>query len=217
MYCSYATHPNKHDIKIWFNKLLLARMKRAGIEIQPNGRRVVDRPKLLVVHERFTESHAMYRSFARIIRRLSDHFDLVALADDAMIDGASDAIFSEVIKLPGKRPPVAEIVKKILAISPDMIFYPSLGMSHWTVMLALLRLAPIQVASLGHPATTKSDAIDYIYTAAMDGDLHRKYFQSAFWWANGLVYTLNIQSWSKNCPLCKLLVIGKFESRLTRK
>ena len=23
MYCSYATHPNKHDIKIWFNKLCL--------------------------------------------------------------------------------------------------------------------------------------------------------------------------------------------------
>ena len=149
----------------------------------------------------------MYRSFARIIRRLSDHFDLVALADDAMIDGASDAIFSEVIKLPGKRPPVAEIVKKILAISPDMIFYPSLGMSHWTVMLALLRLAPIQVASLGHPATTKSDAIDYIYTAAMDGDLQKIFSERVLVGQRTGVYTKH-QSWSKNCPLCKLLVIG---------
>ena len=113
----------------------------------------------------------MFRSFGKIVQRLADRFELVALADESCIDDGTASIFSKVIKLPAKRPPISKIVDQITDLAPDMIFFPSLGMSHWTVMLSLLRLAPIQVASLGHPATTRSEEIDYIYTAEMEGDL----------------------------------------------
>ena len=33
-----------------------------------------------------------------------------------------------------------------------------------------MRLAPIQIANLGHPATTMTDNIDYVYTPRMEGD-----------------------------------------------
>ena len=44
-------------------------------------------------------------------------------------------------------------------------------MSHWTVMLAQLRLAPIQIMTHGHPATSMSDVIDYAYVCDQEGDV----------------------------------------------
>jgi protein O-GlcNAc transferase len=43
---------------------------------------------------------------------------------------------------------------------PDIIFYPEVGMDPATCSLAALRLAPLQVASWGHPATTGLRTID---------------------------------------------------------
>jgi predicted O-linked N-acetylglucosamine transferase (SPINDLY family) len=43
---------------------------------------------------------------------------------------------------------------------PDVIFYPEIGMDPATCALAMLRLAPLQVASWGHPVTTGLPTID---------------------------------------------------------
>jgi predicted O-linked N-acetylglucosamine transferase (SPINDLY family) len=43
----------------------------------------------------------------------------------------------------------------------DILVYPEVGMSSTTLLLAALRLAPVQCAGWGHPVTTGSDAIDY--------------------------------------------------------
>jgi predicted O-linked N-acetylglucosamine transferase (SPINDLY family) len=43
---------------------------------------------------------------------------------------------------------------------PDIIFFPEVGMDPVTCVLAALRLAPLQVASWGHPITTGLSSID---------------------------------------------------------
>lgn len=43
---------------------------------------------------------------------------------------------------------------------PDIIFYPEIGMDSETLRLASLRLAPLQIASWGHPITTGLPTID---------------------------------------------------------
>jgi hypothetical protein len=47
-------------------------------------------------------------------------------------------------------------------LKPDVVYYPSVGMFLETVFLVNLRLAPMQMAALGHPATTHSPHVDYI-------------------------------------------------------
>lgn len=44
--------------------------------------------------------------------------------------------------------------------APDIIFYPEVGMDAETIKLASLRLAPLQVASWGHPITSGLPTID---------------------------------------------------------
>lgn len=51
-------------------------------------------------------------------------------------------------------------VERIAATRPDMVYYPSIGMDPNIIALVNLRLAPIQIISLGHPATSNTDTID---------------------------------------------------------
>ncbi len=57
---------------------------------------------------------------------------------------------------------VIVISNKIKSLNPEIIYYPSIGMSEMAILLCNLRLAPIQIASVGHPATTQSTSIDYM-------------------------------------------------------
>ncbi|MFZ5522598.1 MAG: tetratricopeptide repeat protein [Pseudomonadota bacterium] len=59
---------------------------------------------------------------------------------------------------------------------PDVIFYPEIGMNHMSLRLAANRLAPLQVASWGHPITTGLPTIDLYFSGDMleppDADTH---------------------------------------------
>ena len=168
MYSTYAESINKHSIKTSFNKLLSQRLVSAGITPCAPQPATSSKPKLLVIHERFREQHAMFRCYAPLISSLKPHFELIAMAEEIHIDTASDHIFDSFIKLGDGSKPINKLVEVISQLSPHMIYYPSLGMSHWTVMLAQLRLAPIQIMTHGHPATSMLPTIDYVYLNEAD-------------------------------------------------
>ena len=49
----------------------------------------------------------------------------------------------------------------------DVLIYPEIGMDAMAIKLASMRLAPIQIASWGHPETTGLPSIDYYLSADM--------------------------------------------------
>ena len=169
MYCSYAEVPTKNQIKDALNALLKERMLEAGLQAKPVTYVRKSRPKMLVIHERFNTHHAMYRCYAPSLRDLTKYFDLVAVVEDRYIDDEGVALFSEVVKLQGT-PDIGGLVKVVQNLAPDIIYYPSIGMTHWAIMLANLRLAPIQFMSHGHPASSMTQTIDYAYVNDLEGD-----------------------------------------------
>ncbi len=161
MYCSYADSPSKHELKRSLNKMIVNWINSNGVNVPCAQRRNVKRPTILVVGERLRSTHAMYRCYGPSIKALGAKFRLVLIAQTNEFDETSRAMFEEVIELNAENIAIGTILKNIQALSPDIIYYPSVGMSLWAIMMANLRLAPIQIMSSGHPATSMSDQMDY--------------------------------------------------------
>ncbi len=68
----------------------------------------------------------------------------------------------QIVLLPNK---LREAREKIAEHSPDILFYPDIGMDSLTYFLAFSRLAPVQCVTWGHPVTTGIPNMDYFLTS----------------------------------------------------
>lgn len=62
--------------------------------------------------------------------------------------------------------PPRHLAKRLLALECDLILYPELGMDPVCLLLAAMRLAPVQCCAWGHPVTTGLGNIDYFFSCA---------------------------------------------------
>lgn len=171
MFSSYADTPQRHDIKRDIN--VLVRRKLAQLDLTdlpalaPTATRKPRRkkPLMIVVLEWFTGAHSIYRTHSRTIEAAREHFEVVGFGFGYAVDDAGRAVFDRFIEL--EEPEyIGQCLQTIrdfaVAEQPDVLYMPSVGMFVLTVFMSNLRVAPLQIAALGHPATTHSDKIDYI-------------------------------------------------------
>jgi hypothetical protein len=161
MTCSYVESATKHQIKPYLNQVWQKWLAEQGVKPPPLPvkRLKKESPVLLVASEHFRSTHAMFRCFAPWVQQLREKFQLILMSKADGMDDVSQKLFDQVIEI--EQTEVKKLVGKIVKLKPDMVYYPSLGMKDWTIALANLRLAPIQFMSLGHPATSYSQAMDY--------------------------------------------------------
>jgi len=160
MLCSYATSPDRHEVKVALNRLMAEFLARNGFRSRdlPRPRALKARPILLVGAEMLRSDHAMFRCYATYFTELRRAFTVVLAAQPGAVDKTTLGLFDRFIEVRD----LPQIARALAELAPDLIFYPSLGMENWTVMLASLRLAPIQMASVGHPASARLPHLDYM-------------------------------------------------------
>ena len=163
MLCSYATAAERHTLKPHLNHLIQDLLTHNEINSGtfPSKRAQEARPTVVVVAEVLLSSHAIYKTYVNFLRQLRARFRLVLVTKKTRVDETASAHFDETIAFEPTTG-VREISEKIKSLSPALIYYPSIGISEMAVLLCNLRLAPIQIASVGHPATTHSPLIDYM-------------------------------------------------------
>ncbi|HCM1955426.1 TPA: cobalt ABC transporter permease [Salmonella enterica subsp. salamae serovar 9,46:z4,z24:z39:z42] len=161
MHCSYADLPDKHAIKKHINRLIATGLSKVPLsELLPfPAPPAREKPVLAIVLEWFTCQHSIYRTHSTAMRALRKHFHVVGLAQDGATDDITRTVFDEFIGVPAQTA-VPDMVARLRDLLPDVLYYPSVGMFPLTVWLSNLRLAPLQLMALGHPATTHSDCID---------------------------------------------------------
>jgi hypothetical protein len=175
MFCSYADTPRRHGIKRDINALVRRKLEQLGLSDLPapeplpaqRGRRSPrgKKPLMLVVLEWFSGSHSIYRTHSRTLEAAREHFEVVGFGFGYAVDEIGRAVFDRFIEL--KEPEyigecLATIREFATAEQPEVLYMPSVGMFVLTVFMSNLRVAPLQIAGLGHPATTHSDKIDYV-------------------------------------------------------
>lgn len=162
--CSYWDFDGKHLIKKKLNESLLLTARNLGVKDQAYfpPRKEDSRPRILVILELWTYNSAMFRCYEKAISSLQSNFHVTGLARRTqMVREETNRPFDEVIEL-STNGELKENVIKVLNAQPDIIFYPSIGMSATVTQMSQLRLAPVQVMASGHPATSYSSNMDYL-------------------------------------------------------
>ncbi len=173
MFCSYADTAERHAIKQDINVLVRRKLAHLGLNdlpalaTSPARERAQSRkkPLMIVVVEWFNGAHSIYRTHSRTIEAAREHFEVVGFGFGYAVDETGRAVFDRFIEL--ENPDyIGDSLRTIRAFAeaeqPDVLYMPSVGMFVLTVFMSNLRIAPLQIAALGHPATTHSDKIDYI-------------------------------------------------------
>jgi hypothetical protein len=162
MHCSYADTPRRHAIKAPINRLVRKTLEKQGIRDvvhAPRMRASGEKPLLVVVLEWFSSSHSIYRTHSASIRAASERFRVVGIGHAGQVDQVGKAVFEEYLEVTGDT--VSFVRAKAEELQPDIIYYPAFGMFPHSIYLTNLRLAPVQIVSYGHPATSGSPFIDY--------------------------------------------------------
>jgi len=162
MHCSYADTPRRHAIKAPINRLVRKKLEEQGIRDVTHVRRTRaagEKPLLMVVLEWFSGSHSIYRTHSASIKAASERFRVVGIGHAGQVDALGKAVFDEYVEVTGDT--VAFVRAKAEELQPDIVYYPAFGMFPHSIYLTNLRLAPVQIVSYGHPATSRSPFIDY--------------------------------------------------------
>jgi hypothetical protein len=169
MHCSYAMREDKHAVKSPLNRLVRRRLTQMGIEdvLTPYAppAALPEKPTLMVVLEWFHSTHSIYRTHSLSMLSLKERYRLVGVGMKECTDDTTRAMFDEFIELSnstGFLDNVALTRQAAERLRPQVVYYPSLGMFPYTIYTCNLRLAPVQIAALGHPATTYSAMMDYV-------------------------------------------------------
>jgi protein O-GlcNAc transferase len=107
--------------------------------------------------------HTVTRYFGEWLMRLDrERFEVHAWHLDEIADAVTRRIAAQVHVLHHEpRMPVLELAAAIREAQLDVLVYLDVGMDSRPQMLAALRLAPVQCAAYGHPATTGLGNVDW--------------------------------------------------------
>jgi len=110
---------------------------------------------------RFVYSHTIDRLFGRLLRRLPAlDFEMTLFTTRDTRDEVSADLEAHVgpfVRLPAT---MAEARQVIASFAPDIVLYPELGLHAFSYFMGFARLAPLQVVTWGHAATSGLRSID---------------------------------------------------------
>lgn len=183
MLCSYGFLDGRHAIKRSLNTLIRQHLMALHLgdvtTALPQGidsaqskslaklaNRLKPKPTLMVVTEWFSPGFAVYRTHSMTLRALKDKFHLIGVGPRSGANEVGQAVFDEFYETPVGD--VLEVVAFARQLAnnkkPDIVYHLGVGMFPHTVYLSNIRLAPIQIVSNGHGASTFSPQMDYFIT-----------------------------------------------------
>ena len=172
-YASYITgfgaSARKYDAKRALNALVQPMLGELHVPAGRTAQTAGQPRRLLIISELYDGANVMHRCYGEVIAGLREQFHITWLADAATRCAEHAQLAHEVFYFDSRVENLPDLARLAVAQKPDILYYPSVGMAWWTFALANLRIAPMQVASLGHPCPSGASEIDWL---AMPHELH---------------------------------------------
>jgi predicted O-linked N-acetylglucosamine transferase (SPINDLY family) len=168
-------NPDKDKfIKGKFNELLKIRYRDiAGFSLKEGNNSA--KKKIAVISGLLWPLHAVYKATLEYIKSLTPDYELTMYyLKERLPENFSDFngnLFNEIYYLEINQENPAPALKQIHDKNFDLIFYPDIGMSPESIILANFRLAPIQVTALGHSVSTYGAETDYFISGTASEEL----------------------------------------------
>lgn len=151
---TYIDHEHDYLVKQRINQLVAATpLCRLPITNQPMP------GKIAVITSMWFPRQSVYRSQHPFLEALAEEHELVLIHLGADREDLDTRLFAEVRSYDAGRD-----LMDISAFANNdfsLAYFPDIGMSLESILLANMRIAPIQVANYGHPVSTFGAKIDY--------------------------------------------------------
>jgi predicted O-linked N-acetylglucosamine transferase (SPINDLY family) len=123
-------------------------------------------------------SHTISLMFGGFLKHLDrSRFLLFGYLTNGTPDSSTKVLAGLCHQFRDLRGDVGEAARAIRADELDVLVYPDVGMDGRGQALAALKLAPLQIAGMGHPVTTGLSSIDYFITSdLMEPDDGEKFY-----------------------------------------
>ena len=166
--CSYIDTPDRHIIKDNINTSIQNHLRSCKAISQPSSQFSRDKldieldnqkPVLAVFLEVFSKNHAMNRSWGNWVESLNSEFEIVIIVPQHKFNTMLSDHYKHILTFDS----IDKMVSTLRHLSPDVMVYPSIGLDYYGVIASNIRFAPLQIMALGHPATTMSNQMDFVY------------------------------------------------------
>ena len=151
---TYIDHEKDYLVKQRINKLFQSTpLCSRSISNTPKPK------KIGVLSSMWFRRQSVYRSQHPFLQALAKDHELVLIHLGRPREDLDDSIFSEV-----RYYNASQKADDVSAIDPNdfaMAYFPDIGMSIESIILANMRIAPIQVSNYGHPVSTFGAKMDY--------------------------------------------------------
>jgi predicted O-linked N-acetylglucosamine transferase (SPINDLY family) len=160
----FATYINQEEdkiLKLGTNNLVKEKVKNIVIKNTPNKK------KIAIISTFFYENHSVHRGVYNYIKALANDYDLTLISFAPHPN--KDPIFKKEIRLSFKNFELD--LTELNNNDYIMAYFADPSLSTELTLLANLRIAPIQVAGLGHSTSSWSSELDYFITGVEVEDL----------------------------------------------
>lgn len=167
---TYADCDNDWIIKRRVNESLQRKFENVTFKHKP--RPPGAKPRVAVFSDLWHARHSVYRTLSGYIEALKDDFHLTFVHSE--FEDASrfaTEMFDDIIYL--GRPDGGLDLSLILENDFAVAYFPDIGMTKSSIILANLRIAPVMMMGTGHPVSTHGSLVDYFVTGADVEDVQR--------------------------------------------
>lgn len=164
---TYFAPEQEKRVKSIINRACMRHLGTLKLNAKP------DKNSIAIVTSKWFPTSAVFKSCAPVIKNLRHKGYKLTLVHTGMFDLHKDAAadFDDV--------KIIKVAENALSLDPligndfGLAYYPDVGMTDESVWLSNLRIAPKQVTTYGHPASTWCDEMDYFIVGEDAEDLDR--------------------------------------------